>query len=201
MLMLEPSNENPLNLEAYSYYVSRNGQFDANCQLSIRGGWISGVLFPDISFPLENEYQDDQQSIATKRNSEYLEEESQTFFSPEKKRRRSNSATSPSLFMSGSPNYTNLNNSREVISHTANHKRSRSNSTIKDMRYNLEACSKLSLNSNHSINIVQSSNFPLQPMNTTTSPYPTNIMSPSFSQIPVPYNVNNQELTKPMSLF
>eukprot|EP00598_Pedospumella_elongata_P000935 CAMPEP_0184975386 /NCGR_PEP_ID=MMETSP1098-20130426/6666_1 /TAXON_ID=89044 /ORGANISM="Spumella elongata, Strain CCAP 955/1" /LENGTH=160 /DNA_ID=CAMNT_0027498119 /DNA_START=53 /DNA_END=532 /DNA_ORIENTATION=+ len=44
MLMLEPSPENPLNMEAYSYFLSQSDTFDQLVQKSISGGCgISGV--------------------------------------------------------------------------------------------------------------------------------------------------------------
>lgn len=46
MLMLEPSSENPLNLESYSSYLSQPQLFDQQVQLTLRGGWFSGVHFP-----------------------------------------------------------------------------------------------------------------------------------------------------------
>lgn len=44
--MLEPSSENPLNLESYSSYLSQPHLFDQQVQLTLRGGWFSGVHFP-----------------------------------------------------------------------------------------------------------------------------------------------------------
>jgi hypothetical protein len=48
MLMLEPSAENPLNIEASSYYLSKTDTFDKMAQQSLKGGWISGVHFPSV---------------------------------------------------------------------------------------------------------------------------------------------------------
>lgn len=49
--MIEPSSENPLNIEAYSLYIAQPQLFDSHAQLSLRGGWISGVLFPANTIP------------------------------------------------------------------------------------------------------------------------------------------------------
>lgn len=48
MLMLEPSAENPLNLEAFSAHSGHPADFDAQVQSSIQGGWIAGVSFPCV---------------------------------------------------------------------------------------------------------------------------------------------------------
>jgi len=49
MLLLEPSPENPLNMEAYSYFLSQSDTFDQLVQKSISGGCgISGVKFESV---------------------------------------------------------------------------------------------------------------------------------------------------------
>jgi len=46
MIMLEPSSENPLNIEAYSYYMSNFSQYEMHTQSSLQGGCIiSGMKF------------------------------------------------------------------------------------------------------------------------------------------------------------
>jgi hypothetical protein len=46
MIMLEPSSENPLNIEAYSYYMSNFAMYEMHAQSSLAGGSIiSGVKF------------------------------------------------------------------------------------------------------------------------------------------------------------
>jgi ubiquitin-protein ligase len=46
MLMLEPSTESAMNLEALSLYVSNSAEFELQVQRSIEGGVIAGVYFP-----------------------------------------------------------------------------------------------------------------------------------------------------------
>lgn len=46
--MLEPSSENPLNIEAYSLYMTQPAAFDNFAQNSLRGGWINNVHFPNV---------------------------------------------------------------------------------------------------------------------------------------------------------
>lgn len=53
MLMLEPSAENPLNLDAYSYYISKPDDFDKHAQQSLHGGWICGVHFPSCLLSID----------------------------------------------------------------------------------------------------------------------------------------------------
>ena len=49
MLLLEPSAENPLNMDAYSYYISQSDTFEQLVQKSIDGGCIiSGVKFSSV---------------------------------------------------------------------------------------------------------------------------------------------------------
>lgn len=49
MLLLEPSAENPLNMEAFSYYISQSDTFEQLAQKSILGGCtISGVKFQSV---------------------------------------------------------------------------------------------------------------------------------------------------------
>jgi len=48
MLMLEPSCENPLNLEALSLYLSQPVQFEQQVQRSIQGGNFCGVSFSNV---------------------------------------------------------------------------------------------------------------------------------------------------------
>lgn len=49
MLLLEPSAENPLNMDAYSYYISQSDTFEQLAQKSILGGCnISGVKFQSV---------------------------------------------------------------------------------------------------------------------------------------------------------
>jgi hypothetical protein len=46
MLMLEPSTDNPLNLDAFSVAnTNKPTQFEEQAQNSLFGGWIAGVLF------------------------------------------------------------------------------------------------------------------------------------------------------------
>lgn len=57
MLMLEPSPENPLNMEAYSYFLSQSDTFDQLVQKSISGGCgISGVKFESVLTPTSSEF-------------------------------------------------------------------------------------------------------------------------------------------------
>lgn len=49
MLMLEPTSENPLNLEAFATYSSRSQEFDSQTQLSIAGGILAGIAFPCVT--------------------------------------------------------------------------------------------------------------------------------------------------------
>ncbi len=50
--MLEPSAENPLNLEAYSYFVTQPAQFDLNAQKTVAGGCvINGIHFASVRIP------------------------------------------------------------------------------------------------------------------------------------------------------
>lgn len=46
MIMLEPSSENPLNLEACSYYCSNPTIFDQYSQRSLHGCVINDIVFP-----------------------------------------------------------------------------------------------------------------------------------------------------------
>lgn len=49
MLLLEPSAENPLNMDAYLYYISQSDTFEQLAQKSILGGCtISGVRFQPV---------------------------------------------------------------------------------------------------------------------------------------------------------
>jgi hypothetical protein len=49
MLLIEPSAENPLNMDAYSYYISQSDTFEQLVQKSIAGGCtISGVKFASV---------------------------------------------------------------------------------------------------------------------------------------------------------
>eukprot|EP01032_Pedospumella_encystans_P021529 gene21529-24416_t len=57
MLMLEPSPENPLNMEAYSYFLSQSDTFDQLVQKSISGGCgISGVKFESVLTPTSHDF-------------------------------------------------------------------------------------------------------------------------------------------------
>ncbi len=57
MLMLEPSPENPLNMEAYSYFLSQSDTFDQLVQKSISGGCgISGVKFESVLSPSSQDF-------------------------------------------------------------------------------------------------------------------------------------------------
>ena len=54
MLLLEPSSENPLNMDAFSYYISQSDTFEQLVQKSIYGGCtISGVKFSTVLIPDE----------------------------------------------------------------------------------------------------------------------------------------------------
>lgn len=44
--MIQPSVEGPLNVQAYSLFISSPQQFDAETQLTLRGGWFSDVYIP-----------------------------------------------------------------------------------------------------------------------------------------------------------
>jgi hypothetical protein len=49
MLLIEPSAENPLNMDAYSYYISQSDTFEQLVQKTIIGGCtISGVKFASV---------------------------------------------------------------------------------------------------------------------------------------------------------
>ena len=49
MIMLEPSLDNPMNIEAYSYFISNPELFDHNTQKSIMGDCIlSGIQFYSV---------------------------------------------------------------------------------------------------------------------------------------------------------
>lgn len=49
MLLLEPSAENPLNMDAYSSYISQSDTFEQLVQKSIQGGCIiSGIKFSSV---------------------------------------------------------------------------------------------------------------------------------------------------------
>lgn len=51
MIMLEPSAENPCNIEALSYYISDSEKFDKYVQQSIQGNChISGIRFNSVLF-------------------------------------------------------------------------------------------------------------------------------------------------------
>lgn len=55
--MLEPSPENPLNMEAYSYFLSQSDTFDQLVQKSISGGCgISGVKFESVLTPSSQDF-------------------------------------------------------------------------------------------------------------------------------------------------
>ena len=45
MMLLEPSAENPLNLEAYSYYTQSISQFTMQVQRTLKGCHMGGVKF------------------------------------------------------------------------------------------------------------------------------------------------------------
>jgi ubiquitin-protein ligase len=51
MLMIQPSVEGPLNIDAYSLFLNNPEQFDAHAQLTLRGGWFSDVYFPCALIP------------------------------------------------------------------------------------------------------------------------------------------------------
>jgi hypothetical protein len=47
--MLEPSPDNPMNIESYSYFISNREQFDSNVQKSITGDCVlSGIQFRSV---------------------------------------------------------------------------------------------------------------------------------------------------------
>lgn len=52
MLMLEPSSENPMNLDAYSAYTTNPQEFDSQVQASIAGGIFAGVAFPSVTMTM-----------------------------------------------------------------------------------------------------------------------------------------------------
>lgn len=56
MLMLEPSNENPLNIESCSFYMENQPLFESQVQNYIRGGMFNGVQYINVSIP---SYEDD----------------------------------------------------------------------------------------------------------------------------------------------
>lgn len=49
--MIQPSVEGPLNVQAYSLFMSSPRQFDAETQLTLRGGWFSDVYIPCALLP------------------------------------------------------------------------------------------------------------------------------------------------------
>lgn len=49
--MIQPSVEGPLNVQAYSLFMSNPQQFDAETQLTLRGGWFSDVYIPCALLP------------------------------------------------------------------------------------------------------------------------------------------------------
>lgn len=51
MLMLEPSTDNPLNIEALAGYSSRSPFFEAQVQQSMAGGMFAAVMFPCTVMP------------------------------------------------------------------------------------------------------------------------------------------------------
>jgi hypothetical protein len=65
--MLEPSAENPLNLESYSSYLTKPEFFEKQAQLSLAGGFFSGVHFPCVLLSI-NEMAMRNFPIHTKRN-------------------------------------------------------------------------------------------------------------------------------------
>lgn len=54
--MLEPSSDNPLNMECFSYYMENPSTFESRVQTYIRGGVFNGVHYTNVSL---NVYEDD----------------------------------------------------------------------------------------------------------------------------------------------